>query len=218
MKLFQFITFTALCITTLSLHAQYPEFNIGEGINECVLSPDGKFLVNTNQDDRATKLWNAHTGQLLNTFKTRGQLFFSSDSTTLCALKRNKIQRYHISESEIIPQEPIALTDHGFLTYPKGSFVCKNIDSEPIFTCLKTSDNACRFSWGLFLSTLLPDGSTKTVEFKRENIRFYIHSTQANTMTPDGKKIAIACEKCSYGVPYIHVVDVETQQLLIIIN
>ena len=97
MKRLQSFFLITLYLATSPLYAEYPKFNIGKEIAQCVLSPNGKFLVSTNYKLDTVKIWNIESEKLHSTFKkNNGPLFFSSDSTILFALSYKKIKSFII--------------------------------------------------------------------------------------------------------------------------
>lgn len=209
MKFFQCIVLGMLCLFSSGLHALYLNFNIGEEINQSVLSPDGKFLASTNYDSNMLKLWNTQTGQLHAEFKSSGDLFFSCDSTMLFASEYKKLKQYKITEDKVLKIETIVHNNDDFgSNIINASYTCVLSEDTLKFTNVIAKG---RFSYDVFITTLLPNGNAQTQELDQKNIGFYIHAPHACTISPDAKNIAVVCDKVAYGSPYIHVVDVQTE-------
>lgn len=210
MKFFQCIVLSILCLVSSLLHAQYPEFNVGEEIGaEYILSPNGKFLTQTNYNSRTLKLWNTQTGQLHSKFNASyGQLFFSSDSTMLFIIenqvKKEVLHQYEITQEGVVSLS--AIDSNKFTSSNTRSYACVINEEKTEFKKLKT-ENTNQHTLDIFLSTLHPDGTEKTLQL---NSQVFSLGYTTCVISPDAKSMAVYCQKFPSNPRYIHVIDLES--------
>gem|GEM_PF-6987775 len=208
MKLFKFIILITLCSINTLLHAQYPEFNVGNGyyLKHCVLSPSKNFLLVPGYSPKSPILWNIETGQFHGELEWCQRPFFSHDSRAIFAAVGKEVLRYEILDDEVIKVDFMTLKNRDF----SPNFETSYVQTNDIITRLGTKKDDRD---GIFISTLSDEKeSYYTKELSIKKVQFIIHTTKACTLSHDAQLAAIVCDKTTRGHFYVHVINIENKE------